>query len=109
MALDKAALLAKRGDRDRREVEIPGFGSVTVRGLTRAEALRIRGRDMDEAEAERLLLAAALVEPRLTEDEVATWQEVSPAGELGPVAEAVLELSGMVSDASKEAAKSAAR
>jgi hypothetical protein len=97
--LDKAALLARRfGVHD---VEIEGVGVVQVRPLSRAEALAIQGVEMAPAEMERRLLAAAMVAPKLTEDEVGVWQENSPAGELDPVGEAILRLSGMSKDAAK--------
>lgn len=101
--IGKAALLERRGNTE--DVEVPGVGTVTVRGLTRSEALSIRGIELDELEAEAQLLALAMVEPKLTEDDVRAWQEASPAGEIGVVTAAVLKLSGMTADAPKEAVK----
>ena len=68
--LDKKALLAKR-DIGVEEVELPALGgSVKVRGLSRAEALQVGvGVEMDAAVLERKLLAMAMVEPALTEEE----------------------------------------
>jgi hypothetical protein len=104
MTIDKAALLARRAMDNTREVELSsGLGSVTVRGLTRKEALSVQGVEMDEAEAERKLLAMALVDPVLTEDEIGQWQDNAPAGELVPVTDAVLDLSGMAADVTKAA------
>lgn len=104
--IDKAALLARKSQAETREVELPsGAGSVLVRGLTRKEALGVQGVEMDEADAERRLLAVALVEPVMTEEEVGQWQEVASAGELVPVVDAVLQLSGMTAEAPKEAAR----
>jgi len=103
MAVSKADLLKKRFGVE--EVEIEGVGTVKVRPLTRAEALELQGREMGVAEMERCLVSLALVEPKLTEDEVATWQENSPAGELQPVAAAIVRLSGMEQTAAKEAVK----
>lgn len=101
--LDKAALLARRfGVHD---VEIPGVGTVQVRPLSRAEALELQGTELPTAVMERQLLAKALVSPALTEDEVRIWQENSPAGELDPVGDAVLTLSGMKKESAKEAVK----
>jgi hypothetical protein len=95
-ALDKAALLAERGIGGE-EVEIPGFGTIRVRGLTREEVLalqKVKG-DPDAAELERRTLALCLVEPKLTEEEVGQWQKVSPAGELEIVSEVIQRLSGL--------------
>ena len=94
MSIDKAALLASRGIGGE-TVEIPGVGEVKVRGLTRAEVLSIQNDDLDAAGMERKLLAFAMVEPQLTEDEVAEWQKVAPAGELEPISDAIQKLSGL--------------
>lgn len=101
MAIDKAALLKARSDQ--KDVEIPGVGTVRIRSLTRAEALALQGKETPVSEIEQKLLSAALVDPKLTEDEVRQWQEASPAGELEPIMEAILDLSGMAREAPKEA------
>lgn len=92
--IDKSALTAKR-DNPTKDVDLPGVGTVRVRGLTRAEALRIQGRPMDVDEQERKLLALAMVDPAMTEDDVRAWQKVAPAAELEPIGQAIRELSGM--------------
>lgn len=102
-AVSKADLLKKRFGVE--DVEVPGVGIVKVRPLSRTEALKIQGVEMPYDEMERKLLAAALVEPQLTEDEVATWQDNSPAGELQPVAQAIARLSGLEQSSPKEAVK----
>lgn len=84
------------------EVEIPGKGTVTVRSLTRGQALQVQGVEMDAAEMERKLVALAMVDPSLSEDEVKVWQDTSPAGELQPVVEAIVRLSGLEQHAMKE-------
>jgi hypothetical protein len=99
--VDKSALLAERFGIE--EVEIPGVGSVRVRPLSRAEAHAVRGQEMTEEEVEVRLLSVALVEPKLTEDEVKAWQANSPAGELEPVVRAVVRISGMEQHAAKAA------
>jgi hypothetical protein len=103
-AIDKAALLAGRGI-GTRMVEVPGVGKVEVRGLSRAEALDIQSQSaqgLDAAAMEQRLLALAMVSPSLTEDEVAQWQAVAPAGELEPISNAIQELSGLRVTALKE-------
>ena len=92
------------------EVEIPGKGTIRVRAMTRAEVLKIRSAVKDEADAikrqaeiERKMLAVAVVEPDLTEDDVRRWQEASAAGEIDLVSDKVTELSGMGEGADKEA------
>lgn len=90
----KAKLLASRGI-GTRLVDVTGVGKVEVRGLTRAEALRIQAGDLDAAQMECELLAAALVNPALSVEEVSAWQSVATVGELEPVSLAIQELSGM--------------
>lgn len=104
MASSKADLLKGRGQ-NTREVQLPGGGSVVVRGLTRAEALGARAEEMDEMEVERKMLALALVEPQMSEDEVGAWQQVCLAGELAPVVDAVLDISSMTVEAPNRAAR----
>lgn len=101
--IDKAALLKQRFGEE--EVEIPGVGTVRVRALTRGEALQVQGVESDVAELERKLIAWAMVEPKLTENEVKTWQDSSPAGELQTITEAIVRLSGMEQHAQREAMK----
>lgn len=86
------------------DVEIPGKGTVRVRGLTRAEAMSLQ--DVKGVAAiERKMLALALVDPQLTEAEVGRWQKASAAGEMEPIGAKVQELSGMNEGAAKEAYK----
>lgn len=99
--LDVNALLAERFGVV--EVELPGLGTVKVRPLTRAEALKLRGVELDADVMERRLIALAMVEPEMTEDQVQKWQEVSPAGELEPVGETIIRISGMEKAAGKQA------
>lgn len=104
--IDKSQLTSKR-EESTAEVDLPSLGgSVKVRGLTRAEALRVQGKQMDSLEAERRLLHLAMVDPLMSEEEVRQWQHVAPAGELQPISDAILRLSGMTADAVKEAVKS---
>jgi hypothetical protein len=103
MAVNKQSLLSARTVEH--EVEIPGVGTVKVRALTREEALAVRNQEMTVAEMEQKLLAAAMLEPQLTVKEVAMWQRNSPAGELEPVVNKIVEISGLAVEAAKEAMK----
>ena len=100
---DKAALLQAAFAVE--HVEVPGKGAVKVRALTRGEALKLHGVELDADELERKLLAQALLEPRLTEAEIGVWQDNSAAGELQAVVEAVIRLSGMEQHALKAAVR----
>jgi hypothetical protein len=102
--MDKAALLTDRIPRG--EVEIPGVGKVTVRGLSRYE-LHLSGKGTDDAgTVERRMIAMSMVDPQLTEAEVELWQKNSSAGELASVTVAIRDLSGLNPGADKEAYKS---
>lgn len=103
MALDKEKLLAKRLKTE--TVEIPDVGEVVVRALTRAEAFQFTEKDLEPEDMERRLLASALVEPELTFDEVAEWHSSSTAGEIQPVVQAIMRLSGLEVDTPKQAYK----
>ncbi len=110
--MDKETLFRPRLPED--DVELPGVGTVRVRGLNRDEVLSVR-KATDDANRldgpralvlERKMLAAAMIDPTLTEAEVGKWQKAAPAGELEPVTLRVQELSAMVGGAAKEAYKS---
>ena len=84
------------------DVELPGVGTLRVRALNRAEAMRVEGTKGTEAR-ERVILSLGMVDPELTEAEVGRWQQAAPAGELQPVALRIAQLSGLLEDAPKEA------
>lgn len=85
------------------EVELQRGGTVKVRGLTRAEAHTVKDKKMTEEESEQFVLSLAVVEPKLSKDDVRAWQENSPAGEIQDVYEAIVRLSGMEKAAAKAA------
>jgi hypothetical protein len=103
--MDKSKLLANRVPEG--TVDIPGVGTITVRGLSRQEM-----KDLEEWQGkdhmvwERKTLALCMVDPPMTEGDIAAWQAGSPATEINDVAMKVNELSGISKNASKEAYKS---
>lgn len=103
MTVDKAALFAPR--LPEADVDVPGLGTVRVRGLSRAEGMRIK--DMKGTEAvERAIIAMGMVDPVLTEAEVGQWMKAAPAAEVEPVSLRIAELSGLLEDSAKSAYKS---
>lgn len=81
-------------------------GELVVRRLFRAEVLRLKAArasgDLDIAEYEAEMVAAALVQPEMTPAEVAVWQTADKAGGLlRKVTEAIVELSGLQEGADK--------
>lgn len=82
------------------DVEVPGRGTIRVRTMTREELHSLKSKE-DTGLGERRVLAACMVDPELTEDEVLRWQRAAPAGELTAVVERIMELSGLVDGADK--------
>lgn len=100
--MDKKALLSDRVTAVTGTVELDGVGTVTVRGLSRYEMfLASKVGAGDDLKQERFILAAAMVDPKLTEDDVEAWQKASPPGEINEVAKKVNELSGIGEGAGK--------
>jgi len=87
--MDKALLF--KPNLPQGEVEIEGRGTIRVRGMTREELHTTKNKDTGAGE--RVVLAACLVDPVLTVDEVLLWQQASPAGELNGVIAKIMELS----------------
>jgi hypothetical protein len=100
-AVDKTALLGQKFGYE--DVEIPGVGMVRIRALTRSEAIKIQGEELIAEIMECKLLALAMVEPKMTEEEIQEWQDTSPAGQMQPVVKAILKASGMVEEVTREA------
>ena len=97
--IDKAALLVRWlgvGDH-----EIEGVGTVRIRGLSRAELLELQTLAGGALISDRRMVSLALVDPKLTEDEVKTWQENSAPGEIEALTVAIAELSGLGVGAAK--------
>ncbi len=86
------------------DVDVPGVGVVRVRGLNRAEAMRVQSANGTEA-TERRIVAFGMVDPPMTEAEVGQWQRAAPAGDLEAVSNKIAELSGMLAESAKEAMK----
>lgn len=99
--MDKKLLFVDRLPRV--TVEVPG-GEVTVRGLSRAEVVKLN--DAGPGTAERTALRLGLVDPVLTDAEVGEWLAAWPAGDIQPVVEKIMELSGLNPGAAKEQYKS---
>lgn len=104
--MNKAALLS--GATPTEPVELPGIGTITVRGMTRGE-LATAGKGNDPDLTERRVLAMCLVDPQLTEEEAGQWQNTAPAGLILDVVAVINRLSGLAGRAEraeKEAYKS---
>lgn len=86
------------------DVPVGALGTVRIRALSRSEVLELRGQGAQSVKVmERRLMAAAMVAPAMTEAQVGQWQDASAAGELEPVTQAVMRLSGIAVTSAKEA------
>lgn len=87
---------------------LPSGRRVRIRALSRATVLRIQtiGKDnVIKLEAETV--AAGLVAPPMTVEQVGRWQAADPAGgDIGKLMEAIRDLSGLGEGAAKAAYKS---
>lgn len=101
IAVDLKTLLS-RGP-NTAEVELPGLGSVTVRGLSRYEvSLATQATGEGRAAAiEKGLLFFGLVEPKVTEDQVDELLKVLTFGEVNLLVSKINELSGFGAGADK--------
>jgi hypothetical protein len=119
MQVDKAKLLAPRVDTPagwpEDDVEVPGFGTFRVRGLSRFEIAVLKKAGKDESNmdggdimaVERKYLAAGILEPSMSEAEVGEWQKIPGAAlEINPVMAKIQQLSGQEEDSAKAAYKS---
>jgi hypothetical protein len=79
------------------DVEIEGIGTVRVRGMNRGEVLY--GNKLNETQGqlalESYVLSACMLDPKMTEADVAAWQQSGAAMECQPVLHRINELSGI--------------
>jgi hypothetical protein len=98
--MDKAKLLAgARLPED--DVEVPGVGTVRVRGLSRAEAMAVEGCKGTEAKERKIIFLGLLDPDDMSEHEVGEWMRTAPAGELDPVSRRIGQLSGLLAESPK--------
>lgn len=99
--MDKNELIAGPGERT--SVVDLGRGKVTVKGLTRGEAIQI-GEAKGTLDRDRKMVSWGCVEPELTYQDVEAWQKKpGSAGEIETVSYEIARLSGMLEGAEKEA------
>jgi hypothetical protein len=104
--LTREEILARKTGQE--VITLPGGGQVKVRGLTRDEALAVRDRDTVGAK-DNFVIATGLVDPALTEDDVAAWAATGDVGDMTTISEAISRLSGMMPGQAKDATKSVPR
>jgi hypothetical protein len=92
-------LLAPRLVEDEHEIE--GVGTVGIRGLSRQEVIELQKLDGGIDVRERRMVSLGLVDPKVTEDDVAKWQKSSLAPEIEGLTVAIGNLSGLGQGAQK--------
>lgn len=97
--MDKAQLLTPRLKVD--TVDVDGVGTVTVRGLSRAEMILVFDLEGKRLQQEQRALSFGMVDPAMTEADVAAWQDAASSDEIDRVARKINELSGIGREASK--------
>lgn len=102
--MDKSLLFKPRCPE--RDVELPGVGTVRLRGLTRAQVMEISKGVNAGKNMEPVALSWSLVDPELTVDEVCELFTVASFAEIQLLSTTVNELSGIAGLADKEAYKS---
>lgn len=98
------ALITQRADET--DHTLPSGALVRVRGLSRGETYMMRkskadGGIKDEAAWERRLVALALVQPKLTEEQVGEWQRGPAGGDMEDLTQKIQELSKLDDGADK--------
>ncbi len=84
------------------DYDLPGVGTILIRGLSRGEFLIAqRNYPNNDAQQERYVLSRAVLIPEITEDDVADWQEASGIAEINNLAKKINELSGIGAGADK--------
>lgn len=94
----KSRLLARRLGED--VVDVDGVGPVRVRGLNRDESIRV-GKEADPHKRDRIMLSCGMVDPAMTEEDVAAWQLAAPGGEIEDVSRKIAALSKLTEEAPK--------
>lgn len=90
------------------DFHLDGVGTVKIRSVSRELVMSLNSQDppVTPIDRERQIVSAALVEPKLSVEDVTAWQASSPAGEIEPLTRAIMKLSGLGKDAAKAAVKS---
>ena len=99
---DKSVLFQPNDETE--EVEVPPYGTFTIRSLTRVEAMDL-GKIDGAAQIEQAIIAYGCVDPALSRADVKRWQENASAMALEPLSTAIAELSGLDDSAERGAVR----
>lgn len=109
MVLSREEILARKVTGLKTEpFTIEGVGDVVIRGLTRNEALAVQECETT-ADKDNLMIACGLVEPKMSQGDIAEWGGEEQAGTLVKLSQRIAELSGLVEGAGKSGVSRARR
>lgn len=86
------------------EFNVPGLGTIRLRGLSRAEVVRFAELDFDGREVHTL--ACGIVAPELTEDEVREWRSTVVSRTVRLINDEIIKLSALNENAVGDAKRS---
>jgi hypothetical protein len=91
--IDREAFLKPR--LAEREVDLPGVGTILVRGLSREEVVAMQPLKNDTAALEQRIIELGLVNPALSAADVGAWYAAASTGEVDLIVDAICDLSGV--------------
>jgi hypothetical protein len=95
--LTREQILARKTGRG--TATLPDGGTVAIRALTRDEVLHMQA--LPDGERDRYAIAAAMTDPKLSEEDVAAWSASAAAGDFPAVIGAIQDISGLREGAGK--------
>lgn len=96
--LSREEILARKTGR--KTVQLPDGGEVSIRALTRDEVYKAE-EQKSRGDRDNFIVSKALLDPKLSAEDVAAWGENGAAGDITVILEAVAELSGLKQGADK--------
>lgn len=100
MALTREEILARKVAGRTEVFDLGDGGEVVIRGLTRNEALAVRGCE-STGDMDSMMISFGLVDPVMSPEDVDTWGSADDAGTMIRLSNRISELSGMVEGAGK--------
>lgn len=101
--LTREQILARKTGRG--TVTLSDGGTVSIKALTRNEALQVRAAESIR-EGDNLLISFGMVEPTMRPEDVDAWGDNDAAGDLVRVSNEISALSNMATTSGKESTKS---
>lgn len=91
--IDREAFLKPR--LPERELDLPGIGTILIRGLSREDVVAMQPLKHDTAALEQRIIELGIVSPALSAADVAAWYSTALSGDVDRIVDAITELSGV--------------